>query len=861
MSFNTAEITAQDKLSFNNSAVSDREDRIISFLEWWNWDIRIRYRINEYLQRTNPNIRASEINRRVSLKDKIAYVSSVTWCTVHSIVNWIESEILNSSDFSESSILRNAALNVFECRLSSEQKFSLSRCINNLKNFCISRQLTDIANSLDFHDESDAQKIEKMKEIVYILQKKGVDMKKFSEEWFNALTQTLKPLENLDASYKTMMVSISQVQEIAWHNFNDTSSITRNQIDKLNCVLREIKIKPEEIVNNFFKAEDWENRQYLQLKLDDIWLINQDFLVKNKISQTEFEKYFLVYFSREILEQAKLRFDKQKLNTFRHRSKLFDQEVNEWRWKARDRIMELWNNNTWESNEMLDSYFEKFQSVFYWDRDSVGMMWRMYRTAVDSITWYEQPDETNEMRWVLRWILWRRYWDLNGHNRWLTSIWTRWDLDRITDVIMNNNWTINQMFYSDTNPFVNEEWFWQRLSKVIWRTEVYRSQIKDSAMPTVNTILRWSEEVIKWVLAGAAWTWKLATRVISTPTAAFNSFIEKKAEWGFVKKNLIRVAKISWVFWPITKLIEKWATLTHTWIEKTEWVTENLYKKSIDIIRNTAWDKDINYMFQWFTHWLDWVLWLAWKSTSWAWNKAYDQLNTRQKREILARVYEAAWSEEELSRWMATWDLGNKIDIRNFWIHIFNEDWREDNLYSNIEKNLLWDEYESMQWVKDKKKQKAEELKAEEEKIKSEEDAAKSKLEKEAELLKTKKAEEEKRVDDINSLLSWHDDSNWFIEKSIDSKKKNSLKDVLIRKINKWSQFVIEDTSWNKVAIVIKKAPKDISEELEVDLNFLNLSDSTRQVKLDQKIKIWDNKIIFSDWLMPDFTASKIYSK
>jgi len=78
--------------------------------------------------------------------------------------------------------LRNAALNVFECRLSSEQKFSLSRCINNLKNFCISRQLTDIANSLDFHDESDAQKIEKMKEIVYILQKKGVDMKKFSEE-------------------------------------------------------------------------------------------------------------------------------------------------------------------------------------------------------------------------------------------------------------------------------------------------------------------------------------------------------------------------------------------------------------------------------------------------------------------------------------------------------------------------------------------------------------------------------------------------------------------------------------------------------------------------------------------------------
>ncbi|MBP8017052.1 hypothetical protein KAZ01_03510, partial [Candidatus Gracilibacteria bacterium] len=602
MTLNIPEITAQNALSTNNSAISDGSDRLISLLEGGDGSIRMRGLVNNLLEEEcrGNQTRIAELKKRKSLKDKINYIISLTTNDLsprglilqrtNELVEDIETKLLKSSDFSESYIIRHAALNRFECRLNPDDLNKLGKIVNKIRNFCTENHLEDLADNLDFHEETDAQSIMKVKEVIAILQKRGVDVSEIIKDDYKKLLENIKPLENLDKNYKNLMIALNQVHEVASHGYTD-SVLSPTQMKKIQDI---VKKESGEIINNFFDTDgnkdqiengnkyNKNEQNYLEKRLND-FPVSAEELRQNRLSKAEFDKLFLTHFSGEILKEARLRFNKSKVDTFGHREKLFDQDVNKWRGIARQRVIELSGQGEDDShNRLLDSYFEKFQSLFYLDRNSVGFIRQGVRNAVDTITGYHTPAQTNQMRDALSGILRRRYNNLQGHRDWNFG---RGELDRVRDLLLNQNWTINEMFYNDRNPFEQNETGLQEITKIIGRTEQYREIIKTNLMPTVNTILRLSEEGIKLALKGIAGTGKITSKIISTPTSAFNKFIEKKAEGGFFKKNFIRLAKISGVLYPFTKLLEKGATGTHSLIEKTEGVVNKGYDSCINFIR------------------------------------------------------------------------------------------------------------------------------------------------------------------------------------------------------------------------------------------------------------------------------------
>lgn len=851
MATNAQELHSQNKLSTNNSAVSDSSDRLISLLEWGEGNIRSRILINKQLETLLNPEQIIWLNKRKTIKDKIAYIVSVSGLSFgeleKEINNWIEAlehDILNSSDFSESFIIRNAALNRFECKLSSNEVFELRKTMNVIKRFCDEKWLTDLSNALGYHDETHAQSLMKMKEIVEILQKKWVEMVWLENNpKYQNLISKLNLLDKLDDSYKTMMLSLNQVHEIARHNFSwifgINSALSLSETNKLKVSLG--GVSPKKIIDWYFKQlevnKDKENEHnYLQEYLNDNFSsVDPAVLKANKLSQAEFEKYFLIYFAKEILEESKLRFDKNKLKAFWHRSKLFDQDINIWRGIARDRVIELWNSPiSNERNAMLDSYFEKFQSLFYGDRDSVWFMGSFYRWITDQITWYSSPNEANQMRETLNSILERRYANIWGNLPWINVIW------RTADLIMNQNWTLNQMFYNDKNPFVEEEWFGQRIMKVIWRTEEYRKDIMEVVWPIANKALTFSEEIIKWALKITAWSGKTISKAISTPTWAFNAFIEKKAEWWFIKKNLIRLAKVSGVLWPITKSLELATKWTHSLIEWTENVAKKSYEGAINVIRKTAWDNEIKYMYQWFSHLLDWIAGLAWRSISWISNFAYDKLNTSQKREVLAKLYEAAGSEEELRRWVETADLWNAIDLRSHGIYLFDKDGRIDNIYDSDEQDLIWEKLD----ITGNKPQKPEPQKPVEKNPENNIEEP-QKPEEIAVVSEEEKAKAE--LQDIeNRKLKLREFNSSHESKSL--KKINKLNplsiSISINKIQEWTKIVLYKNQKDNLVIVIKKLPENNNWIFVVDFLY-NEPGKSEKIELNQTMKIEKDRVVF----------------
>ena len=65
-------------------------------------------------------------------------------------------------DFTESWILRNAAVNRFQCELSVSESNELNDIGAKMKEVCINNGLDTLAESTHFTNESDAQKIMKL---------------------------------------------------------------------------------------------------------------------------------------------------------------------------------------------------------------------------------------------------------------------------------------------------------------------------------------------------------------------------------------------------------------------------------------------------------------------------------------------------------------------------------------------------------------------------------------------------------------------------------------------------------------------------------------------------------------------------
>jgi hypothetical protein len=120
----------------------------------------------------------------LSIKEKIAFVTAERYINATGIVpdstaditdteirrvldetiRHIEEEFINNRDFTESRILRNASFNRFEIkpRMELKDRYILNETALKVKKLCLDNGLDTLAESTDFTNESDAQKIWKI---------------------------------------------------------------------------------------------------------------------------------------------------------------------------------------------------------------------------------------------------------------------------------------------------------------------------------------------------------------------------------------------------------------------------------------------------------------------------------------------------------------------------------------------------------------------------------------------------------------------------------------------------------------------------------------------------------------------------
>lgn len=242
-------------------------------------------------------------------------------------------------------------------------------------------------------------------------------------------------------------------------------------------------------------------------------------LQKHTMSEGELESWFNSYFSFSSVERAKTDLDRQKQVTFGHRLKDFEHDVNSWRGIARNRILAVhtpvppmaprmagnpMDFVTDDDFNFVNSYFDKFPDLFYANEDDAdeaqnGGHYQQMRDIVAAIVRRRVPALAigNRRRFgsALRRVVSRIS---NPH---LRSMMSRYhnidDAGLIAMVIMSQNEAKGSIFYADKNPFEKKEGKMQRFSKLISRTEVGRSAVKDAISKPLNTFLRLSEGAVR----------------------------------------------------------------------------------------------------------------------------------------------------------------------------------------------------------------------------------------------------------------------------------------------------------------------------------------------------------------------------
>ena len=144
--------------------------------------------VNDRNRRASLGYEWAKLRQCLSIKEKISYIAGLIYADegnqavvgrtplastrnmddarirdrLNIIIMGIEDRLMNDRDFTESRILRSAALNRFQCNLSAAETSELNGIALKVKDVCIANGLDNLAEASNFTNESDAQKIIKM---------------------------------------------------------------------------------------------------------------------------------------------------------------------------------------------------------------------------------------------------------------------------------------------------------------------------------------------------------------------------------------------------------------------------------------------------------------------------------------------------------------------------------------------------------------------------------------------------------------------------------------------------------------------------------------------------------------------------
>lgn len=226
----------------------------------------------------------------MSIKDKVAYVTAIQHTratttrgnpintiaeddeikeTLNNIINELDTHLISNQEFTESWILRHAAINRFSCKLETKERATLNTLATKVKKLCSDEGFDILAEAVHFTFESDAQKIVKINEVLAQLSAMGVGipdaiLKDFSGSGEKNSDGSLKDgferhilkLKNLDKAYKHLTNTLNMVHETA--KTTEKSMVTPTQQKQLKEVMDKCEVRKtiEDAINDFNKDDN-----------------------------------------------------------------------------------------------------------------------------------------------------------------------------------------------------------------------------------------------------------------------------------------------------------------------------------------------------------------------------------------------------------------------------------------------------------------------------------------------------------------------------------------------------------------------------------------------------------------------------
>lgn len=530
---------AKELLLKNNSAVSLASNQLFSVLESGEDSYVMRNHLDTILETyatSSGGIDYSwaKLRQCLGLKDKIAYVAgSVYGARVGStravattpvneaelkkalddVIDKLSKELINKQNFKESWMIRHAAFSNFECDLTITEQKNLSAMCEKMRKIAKDNGAEDLSEIMHFQKESDAQQIAKLKEAMAICAEQGIDVDAKLTEQFETIRQKIKPLEDLDNSYKHLMNTLNMVHRTGRKGFR--SMINSAQQKKLFNVLDALGFKDSSFI---FNAADQATSpktiegEYMKLKNADVRKF-AEVLRQYNITQSEFERNFFSYFGFRNVEEARLNFDHQKQTTFGTKLKSFEGDVNRRRGMARQKVLDIHTRmravggvmdfHTEDDYHTANSYFEQFKNIFFANEDdafgSEGGNFRAMRDIVAAIVRRRVPAICATGKRTFGPAL-RRIIERMGSSSTFSGLDRRWnkadDAELVAMIIMTQNESANMLFYDDKNPFTKNPKGLQKLSANVGRTEVARAAVRDTISKPANTFARLAEGAV-----------------------------------------------------------------------------------------------------------------------------------------------------------------------------------------------------------------------------------------------------------------------------------------------------------------------------------------------------------------------------
>ncbi|MDD3302050.1 MAG: hypothetical protein PHN31_00715 [Candidatus Gracilibacteria bacterium] len=664
MALNTNQLAEREALRIlnkGNSNLSPKANTLLSILEGAEGSLSLREKISAYIKSQFGDLigdNQDKLDQLNSIKEKLAYLINLTdnddresiIQTINDIINSIEKEILKTEDYSESAIIRLSALNRFDVKLTSTEKKDLYIIGNSMLQIAKDNNLSV---DLNLFAENDAQKIYKIKILINSLIKKGLISEKNTQinDFESKFQNKLDKLNDLDNKYHDLNETRNFFYRIQ-RTYGKIEVLSKNKEQKLVSILKSM-LNPQttgegrdnQSNQNLLDLNKLLNSSSLPTELTEINKIESllntlkhnftfnEALKSQNLSESEFDRYFLLYFAVKALKQSKIDFDSKKQEVFGDKLRDFDGDIIKWRNMQRDRIVHFANQ------EPID--IDSLENIF--DRDR--------KLFILNGTFNNLQEGDGSIIEGLSAVIERRYASLNPGQR-----------QELVRTIVCENIATNELYYSDTNRFLSERKdnglhrffnFTRKSGPGIENVNTYTTKIVKPFMNFGRSSLEFlSEKTNKIVTLTTQKTFDVIkltnTKISSTPEGKW----KRRLKYPFKSVLLL------------TKPIEWGAQFTNWGTTKTLGLIGDSYKglnKAISDadIKNIN-DEKVDNLFSLLTASYSYSLNLFGKGTGLIGEKGYDFFKTKQKRKILQDFYSTR-ANQDIRAILEAIDLQSKL--------------------------------------------------------------------------------------------------------------------------------------------------------------------------------------------------------